>query len=323
LAQVGSRQRLSGVSHIAILLLLLAMCPPPSAGEAPDSPRSIPHSNRVASHQTGEVADLVLQLRAIRRKMPRSRYIFASRTATAGMEVNKTVHFIRHGEGRHNVAQSAWREFKNPGEPYTIDNDATGRYEDAVLTPKGESQARELVGNVDAHQPALIVTSPLRRAVQTALLAFPAPRAQKVLAVELCHEIGGKHTCDKRLPKSDLARQFPEVDFSQLTEEDPFWGDGLTRESLDALTSRAGEFMEWLLARPEKDVVVASHSTFLLTLFNTHLTWDDEYLGTWFGTGEMRTVHLTVGDVPQRRCCAGNGPAGAGSAEADGRCTIS
>ena len=29
------------------------------------------------------------------------------------------------------------------------------------------------------------------------------------------------------------------------------------------------------------EVVVASHSTFLLTLFNTHLTWDDEYLGTW------------------------------------------
>ena len=40
----------------------------------------------------------------------------------------------------YKVAQSAWREFKNPGEPYTIDNDATGRYEDAVLTPKGQRE---------------------------------------------------------------------------------------------------------------------------------------------------------------------------------------
>jgi len=130
----------------------------------------------------------------------------------------------------------------------------------------------------------------------------------------------GKHTCDKRKSKSELVRQFPEVDFSLLSEEDPLWGDGLTREGLDALASRAREFIEWLVARPEKNVVVASHSTFLLTLFNTVLEWDDEYLGTWFGTGEMRTVHLSVGSAPPRRCCAADG---AGGGPADGRCTIS
>jgi broad specificity phosphatase PhoE len=279
------------------------MCPEASKG----------HTERVEAHQSGEVADLVLQLRAMKTKLPRGRWIFASRSPTP--EAIKTVHFIRHGEGRHNVAQREWRAYNNPGEPYTVDNDATGRYADAQLTTVGESQAKELVGKVAS--PDLIVVSPLRRAVQTALLAFPAPRA-KVLAVELCHEIGGKHTCDKRLSKSELARQFPEVDFALLSEEDPLWGDGLTRESLDALSSRAREFMEWLITRPEKEVVVASHSTFLLTLFNTALDWDDEYLGTWFGTGEMRSVHLSVnpgealGVEPPRRCKL-----------ADGRCTIS
>ena len=43
----------------------------------------------------------------------------------------------RHGEGAHNVAQREWRAAGKASEPYTVQNDPTGRYVDAELTPAG------------------------------------------------------------------------------------------------------------------------------------------------------------------------------------------
>mgnify|MGYP001479920181 CR=1 FL=1 len=73
-----------------------------------------------------------------------------------------------------------------------------------------------------------------------------------VLANELCHERAGRHTCDKRLSKAALAAAFPAVSYELIeTEEDPYWGDGVTRESWEALARRGVCFVDWLLARRE------------------------------------------------------------------------
>ena len=56
----------------------------------------------------------------------------------------KLVFFIRHGEGRHNVAQRDWRAAKKAGEPYTVDNDPDFGYVDAELTEVGRKQAEAL-----------------------------------------------------------------------------------------------------------------------------------------------------------------------------------
>jgi hypothetical protein len=70
----------------------------------------------------------------------------------------------------------------------------------------------------------------MRRATQTALFAFePHMVAAKLptFAHEACHETGGAHTCDKRLPKLDLEALYPMVDYSLIgADEDPLWGDG-------------------------------------------------------------------------------------------------
>ena len=115
-----------------------------------------------------------------------------------------------------------------------------------------------------------------------------------MVANEGCHERAGKHTCDKRLSKKVLAAAFPRVDYSLLEdEEDPFWGDGLTREPWDDIAMRASRFAEWLVSRNEERIAVAAHSAFLLTIFNAVFDVEDEAVRTWFGTGEMRTVVLT------------------------------
>ncbi|CAE8611033.1 unnamed protein product [Polarella glacialis] len=144
----------------------------------------------------------------------------------------------------------------------------------------------------------------MRRATQTAIIGFAdaISAGVPVLAQELCHEIAGKHTCDLRLSKQKLAVEFPAVNYGEvLDEEDPYWGDGLTRESQEAVSQRGSNFVRWLLERPETKVVVATHSNWLASLFNAVLEIHEQAsdqaevgcdLTAWFDTGEMRTVLL-------------------------------
>jgi len=214
---------------------------------------------------------------------------------------SKLCHFIRHGEGEHNVAQREWRsdpKWDGTSEPYTLDTDLDLRYLDAKLTEKGLGEARALQNATAALKTQLLVVSPMRRATSTGLLAFEShiKRGEfPVLAHEFCHERAGKHTCDKRLTKAELAKAYPMVDYSHVTaEEDPYWSDGLTREPWQMVALRSARFVEWLLyKRPEKEIAVAAHSAFLLSTFNGMLDCADEAVAHWFGTGEMRSVVLT------------------------------
>lgn len=101
---------------------------------------------------------------------------------------------------------------------------------DAQLTAQGEAEAAALQTRANALTPEVLVVSPMRRATQTALIAFRHHIGSKglpVVACELAHEISGKVTWDKRLSVAALRQAFPEVDYSQITsEEDPYWGDG-------------------------------------------------------------------------------------------------
>ena len=81
------------------------------------------------------------------------------------------------------------------------------------------------------------------------------------------------------------------VDFSMIeTEEDLLFQDR-KRESKMEVGERAYKFMEWLSCRPETNIAVASHSGWLLTLFNG-ICDSDETLKAWWQTGELRSVKL-------------------------------
>jgi broad specificity phosphatase PhoE len=258
---------------------------------------------KVESHQASEVDSNTAALRAcasdIVSKFGRVLCELAPEGTVEPPAGAKLVHFIRHGEGFHNVAQREWRAdpmWDGKSEPYTIDNDPTWKYVDAELNEKGKDQAVSLQEQTQALRPQLLVVSPMRRATATGLLAFQ-PHIQRselpAVASELCHECAGRHTCDKRLSRSELAALYLHVDYSLISsEEDPYWGDGVTREPLQALAARAADFTRWLLDRPEQHLVVASHSAFLLATFNAALECVDESTRLWFGTGEMRSVLL-------------------------------
>eukprot|EP00037_Helgoeca_nana_P001663 m.28453 g.28453 ORF g.28453 m.28453 type:complete len:296 (+) comp12019_c0_seq3:38-925(+) len=228
-----------------------------------------------------------------------------SATSTA-----KKIHFIRHGQGFHNAKQKEWRS--NPAwdgktEPYTLETDPDFKLIDPKLTPLGESEAVALRPRANKLSPEVMVVSPMRRATQTGLLAFDqhvVAGRLSVVACELAHEISGKHTCDKRLPVATLKATFPMVDYDGIvSEDDPFWGDGMRRETWDELAARAADFTLWLRDRKEQHIVVAGHSALLAAVFNGVMTYstdaDSKNLRAWFQTGEMRTVEVVWEDPCQ------------------------
>eukprot|EP00980_Cylindrotheca_fusiformis_P007109 scaffold1489_cov194-Cylindrotheca_fusiformis.AAC.19 len=209
----------------------------------------------------------------------------------------KTVHFVRHGQGFHNLmADLAAKEgrkwvnhSKTEANPYYMPEIL-----DAPLTEKGRQQALQLQPIVQKmkDQPEMIVFSPNCRALQTGILVFQS-LAGKVpfIAHEMVREENGIHVCDKRRSKSRQQYEFPMIDFSLLqTEEDEMFYED-RRETKVEVARRVYTFLEWLESRPERHVGVASHSAWLLTAFNANFKCDST-LKEWFHTGEMRSAIL-------------------------------
>jgi len=167
---------------------------------------------------------------------------------------------------------------------------------DAPLTDKGRQQANLLQPIIEAfpHKPQLVAFSPNCRALQTGLIAchhLIPHRDIPFLAHEMAREENGVHVCDKRRPTSQQAAEFPRIDFSLLQTEEDIMFKNDRRETKLEVGDRIYKFMEWLETRSEEHVVVASHSGWLLTVFNGVCTCKDD-LKRWFHTGEMRSVKL-------------------------------
>lgn len=211
----------------------------------------------------------------------------------------QTVHFVRHGQGFHNLladlaraAGTEWQQFvRTPANPYV-----RPELLDAPLTERGRQQALALQAVVRQLErpPELIVSSANCRALQTAVLAFEAlVGVVPLVAHEMVREETGVHVCDQRRPVSRQRAEFPQVDFALLeSEADPLFRDD-ERESKLQVAQRIYAFLKWLAERPEKHVAVSSHSGWLLTLFNAVVSDEcDPKLKEWFQTGEMRSVKL-------------------------------
>ncbi|WEW58110.1 hypothetical protein PRK78_003577 [Emydomyces testavorans] len=141
---------------------------------------------------------------------------------------------------------------------------------DPLLTPHGETQCGTLRVNFPFHSDVeLIVASPLRRTIYTALLAFEAPLKEKGLKVIALPELQETSDvpCDigsdlEVLEKEVNEKNLP-VDLSLLMEG---WNDKTSaRWSADekAISARAREARRWLKSRPEKEIVIVSHGGFL------------------------------------------------------------
>ena len=190
---------------------------------------------------------------------------------------SKSVWFVRHGQSEANVLFYAGkvkdaRAIRDPG-----------------LSAVGIEQARAVptayetvLGSALSLEPAkeqidLLVISPMRRTIQTAMHAFgdwvvARAAAGSPVPIVLAPDIQetGDVLCDTGRPASEVRAEFeaayPCLPFDTLPED---WcqKEGLYAHTGDALATRFRKFTRWLQGRPERNVLVVAHHNVFLGMF--------------------------------------------------------
>jgi broad specificity phosphatase PhoE len=225
----------------------------------------------------------------------------------------KLVHFVRHGEGTHNVMkvegkrdEASYLRYEPNGAAFHLRAESDA-FVDCPLTELGENQARSLHPATRELQPELLVCSSLQRTRRTALLAFEG-YSGTIVAHDDCREwiksakpsVYNKHRGRSRIqaevPKVDCTWVLPET---QAGADDPMWWEEarLKGETEERLVARAERFITWLWDRPESEIAVVSHSGFLQALLRDVL-FVPEQLSERFGVGEMRSMKITRLTLP-------------------------
>lgn len=188
----------------------------------------------------------------------------------------KRVHFIRHAQSQHNARAALVADEM----PVRLDP----AMRDAGLTDIGHAQARAIAPGITRLTGIeVVVVTPLTRAIQTMRQAFghhPAPRV--VLDLHREHQWS---YCDIGQPPSALAAAFPDLAFDHLP--DPWWHVDTEHpgpfaiETEAMLDTRIAAFRDWLADRPEREIAVVGHGTFLNRL-----------TGHWYDNATRITVDL-------------------------------
>jgi broad specificity phosphatase PhoE len=109
--------------------------------------------------------------------------------------MSPTLYIVRHAEGENNINDSSW-------------------IRDALLTEKGKEQCRQLKKDFPyPNDISIVMSSPLRRAIQTAALSFgPTIAKPKVpfLVVPMGQEVSNKQ-CDIGHSREEIEQQLPEL----------------------------------------------------------------------------------------------------------------
>jgi len=203
----------------------------------------------------------------------------------------KTVVFVRHGQAQHNVPHE-------------------GDIHDPLLTELGEQQCEEVRGTGFASRVGaeLVVVSPLRRTLQTAILAFGDLQVSFLPHPDL-QEVGDRVLCDIGSTKPDLiqwlAMTYPNhaaripLDFLP----DNWYGvadmppnqapSGQWRKrgpyAYSALSERMGRLAAWLRRRPERVIVVVAHHGVLLRFLGIEFL-NCECKGYWLTRAGWRAI---------------------------------
>jgi broad specificity phosphatase PhoE len=171
-------------------------------------------------------------------------------------QCDRWVAFVRHAQAGHNA------------DPALLDRP------DNMLTEFGRSQAQEAsVGPAGAALRAseLVVTSPLRRAMQTTglLLGGEAGRVPRVRVDALVTERAGA-TCDQGTPKSVLLSELP-LECSAAWEGWSELPETWWPEKGEDMWGRAEAFKEMVRRRPEDRLTFVGHGAFFQMVLGEYL----------------------------------------------------
>jgi broad specificity phosphatase PhoE len=219
----------------------------------------------------------------------------APRAPRARATAGKTLILVRHGESEHNVSNVY--AYGDGGED--------SRLYDAPLSAQGRAQVAALASHFEREPVELIICSPLARAVQTCVAAFPrgatAPVEMWPIAAEHLTD-----SCDIGSSPAELQAAFPSLRAelgalpsvwwytdSETSRADP--ADSRKRyrqfgfmEPEGEFWDRVDEFARMVRARPERRIALFGHSDFLNALLERHLGVE----GRWLANAEILRVEL-------------------------------
>ncbi|KAF3933434.1 hypothetical protein ABW19_dt0210305 [Dactylella cylindrospora] len=175
------------------------------------------------------------------------------------------IHLVRHAESVHNVT----KDLSLPDPP---------------LTPLGHEQSKQLGRKFPNPQNiGIILTSPLRRAIQTSLSAFhdildkqyfpPEPGRSEVGGVKLVLYADVQERSnlgsDIGSPSDVLKREFPRLDHSSLSDG---WqikegiystADEVVEQRANRVREHLRDLSESLAGDARKDIVIVTHGVFM------------------------------------------------------------
>ena len=166
----------------------------------------------------------------------------------------KNIWCIRHGTALHNIL------FKEIGtKAYTLP-----KYRDTPLVGKGNFESLGLGKTWGKKEDIdIIFVSPLTRTIQTAANIFKNTNITMMGNDNIMEYPQAIEECNHRLSKNELKVKYPNVDFSNIPEESTYWKYPPNVESFFDLKERSDHFKEMLRERPEQNICLVSHSTFL------------------------------------------------------------
>ena len=186
--------------------------------------------------------------------------------------VAQSYHLIRHSSAIQGFREAdAAGDTRSPGGGHGMEGPwARG----APVPVKHEREIETMKRVTEGIAVDLVVVAPMIKSLRTAMAAFGGRN------IPLVAHPGLGQTCragDAPIP-ADLAKRFPEVDFTALdpalfhigaAEKGVGWLG--VEESARDFEIRLSAFREWLLSRPERSVSVVGHGEVLLRLAGLHL----------------------------------------------------
>ena len=209
-------------------------------------------------------------------------------------QYDKTIHWIRHGESLSNIS------------------DSNSNIIDPGLTTNGLDQCEKLKSYVNKNSQIfgsidLIIVSPLTRTLETYHNVFGSNTNNSnipvisvipvipVISLDMVREQMDK-PCHKRktISKLKLKKQFDQIDFSNLPHDDIMYEKVKGTETKSQVINRCNQFVQWLRARKEKNIIVVTHGNFLYPMFNDVLDLNPnlKISKSFFSNCELRTCKL-------------------------------
>ncbi|KAK6456858.1 phosphomutase [Scheffersomyces xylosifermentans] len=195
----------------------------------------------------------------------------ASLNSTAPENVQYKLLFLaRHGQGWHNIASQRYpkEEWFSKWRYLGTDGEVTWG-PDAKLTDLGKAQAKENCQvwssqlSKGAPLPSKFYVSPLSRSIDTLQLTWEGKPIPRPLVIEDLRETIGIHLCHQRLSKSQLEKNYPQLDFDsdfpgtdELAEK-----YSKTREALHEQFLRVDGVLQRLFDQDDGSVIsITSHA---------------------------------------------------------------